>query len=176
MHELSVKSLNNDFSPDPPKTVEETQLDFGFLADLTLKVVYADANCSTARAAERLCLSGPMTETLLQHLYREKLVEIRGIESFQNHRYAMLDRGWQRADRLLDLNGYIGPAPVSLQAYTDMVTQQSQDREPFSPESLQEALSELFLPEVTLQTLGLVISSRRSLFMYGESVKRGRSF
>ena len=111
MHELSVKSLNNDFSPDPPKTVEETQLDFGFLADLVLKTVYADTNCTTARAAEKLCLPLPMTETLLQHLYREKLVEIRGIESFQNHRYALLDRGWQRANRLLDLNGYIGRPP-----------------------------------------------------------------
>jgi len=168
MHDVSIEIVNNNFFPVPPKTVEETELDFGFLADLTLKVVYADANCSTARAAERLCLSVPMTETLLQHLYHEKLLEIRGIESFQNHRYAMLERGWQRVDRLLDLNGYIGPSPVSLQAYTDMVTQQSQDREPFSPKSLQEALSALVLPEGTLQTLGLVVSSRRSLFMYGE--------
>jgi hypothetical protein len=36
----------------------------------------------------------------------------------------MLERGRQRADRLLDLNGYIGPASVSLQAYTDMVDRQ----------------------------------------------------
>ena len=168
MHDLRYIVPNENFIPTPPKTMEETQLDFGFLADLALKTVYADANCTTARAAERLCLSVPMTETLLQHLYQEKLIEIRGQVSFQNHRYAMLDRGWQRADRLLDLNGYIGPAPVSLQAYTEMVTQQNQDREPFSPESLQEALSELVLPEVTMQTLGLVSSSRRSLFMYGE--------
>jgi hypothetical protein len=98
-----------------------------------------------------------MTETLLQHLYCEKLLEIRGQVGFQNHRYALLDRGWQRADRLLDLNGYIGPAPVSLQAYTDMVNQQSQAREPVAPESLQEALAELELPEVTRQTLGQVV-------------------
>ena len=71
------------FFPAPPKTVEETQLDFGFLADLALKTVYADANRTTARAAERLCISVPMTEMLLQHLYHEKLLEIRGIESFE---------------------------------------------------------------------------------------------
>ena len=120
MHDVSIKILNNNFFPAPPKTVEETELDFGFLADLTLKTVYVDANCTTARAAERLCLSVSMTETLLQHLYQEKLIEIRGQVSFQNHCYSMLERGWQRADRLLDINGYIGPAPVSLQAYTDM--------------------------------------------------------
>ena len=83
MHDESTKILNNNFFPAPPKTVEETQLDFGFLADLALKTVYADANRTTARAAERLCISVPMTEMLLQHLYHEKLLEIRGIESFQ---------------------------------------------------------------------------------------------
>jgi predicted ATPase with chaperone activity len=49
-----------------------------------------------------------------------------------------------------------------------MVSQQSRTREPVSPESLKEALSELVLPEETIQTLGLASSSRRSLFMYGE--------
>ena len=46
MHDVSIEISNNNFFPAPPKTVEETELDFGFLADLTLKVVYADANCS----------------------------------------------------------------------------------------------------------------------------------
>ena len=74
---------NENFISNSPKKVEETQIDFGFLADLALKTVYADANRTTARAAERLCISVPMTEMLLQHLYHEKLLEIRGIESFE---------------------------------------------------------------------------------------------
>ena len=123
MHDTHSKVPKKNFIPIPPKTVEETQLDFGFLADLALKTVYADANCTTARAAEKLCLSTPMVELLLQHLYKEKLIEIRGQVGYLNNRYGMLDRGWQRANRLLDLNGYIGPAPVSLQSYTEMVSQ-----------------------------------------------------
>ncbi len=87
-----------------------------------------------------------MVETLFQHLYHEKLIESRGEVSYLNHRYAMLDRGWRRANRLLDLNGYIGAGPVSLQSYTEMVSQQSRDREPVSPEFVKNALSELVLP------------------------------
>lgn len=155
--------------PIQPKTMEETELDFGFLADLALKTVYSDANCTTARAAEKMCLPMPITETLLQHLYLEKLVEIRGQVGFMNHRYAILDRGWQRANRLLDLSGYIGPAPVSLQSYTNMVSQQAQAREIVTPWMVKNALSELVLPEQTMVTLGLVASSRQSLFMFGES-------
>ena len=109
----------------------------------------------------------PVTEDLLQHLYREKFIEIRGLISYGNNRYGMLDRGWQRAQQLLDMNGYIGPAPVSLAAYTDMVLRQSAAREPIHPEAVISAMSALVLPEATVQTLGLVANSRRSLFMTG---------
>jgi len=111
----------------------------------------------------------PVTEDLLQHLYREKFIEIRGLISYGNNRYGMLDRGWQRAQQLLDMNGYIGPAPVSLPAYTEMVLRQSAARDPVQPEAVSGAMSGLVLPESTVQTLGLVANSRRSLFMTGPS-------
>lgn len=169
MNDTSSNTPNQAFIPPQPQTVEETQLNFGFLADLALKTVYADANCTTARASEKLCLPSPMTEFLLQHLYREKMIEIRGQLGYQNHSYAMLDRGWERANRLLDLNGYIGPAPVSLQSYTEMMLLQKQTREPASSAVVKKALSGLVLSKSTLQTLGLVASSRRSLLMFGET-------
>jgi len=169
MIEPYVTVSNENLTPIMPKTLEETHLDFGFLADLALKTVYADANCTTVRAAEKMCLPEPLTESLLQHLYHEKLIEIRSQSGFQNHRYAILDRGWQRANRLLEINGYIGPTPVSLQAYSEMVSLQNQTRESVSPELVKNALAGLVLPDVTMQTVGLAVTSRRSLFMFGES-------
>ena len=163
----TITTLDPGNGPPVPLKVENTGLDFGFLADLTLKTVYADANCTTERAAEKLKLSLPVTQDLLQHLYHEKFVEIRGLVSYGNNRYGMLDRGWQRAQQLLEINAYIGPAPVSLQDYTDMVLRQSAARDPIEPDAVQNALSELVLPESTVQTLGLVASSRRSLFLSG---------
>src|SRR5881396_1503750 len=162
-------STSQDLIPKIPLKPEDTELDFGFLADLALKIVYADTNCTTERAAEKLKLSMPVTEELLQHLYREKFVEIRGLITYGNNRYGMLDRGWQRAQRLLDMNGYIGPAPVSLEAYTTMMLRQSAATEMIQPDAVRTAMSGLVLPEATVQTLGLVASSRRSLFMTGPS-------
>lgn len=159
--------VSQDWVPKVPLKVEDTDLDFGFLADLALKTAYADANCTTERAAQRLKLAMTVTEELLQHLYREKFVEIRGLIRYGNNRYGMLDRGWQRAQRLLEINGYIGPAPVTLEAYTEMVIRQSAARDPIQPEDVRVAMSGLVLPESTVQTLGLVANSRRSLFMTG---------
>jgi predicted ATPase with chaperone activity len=155
--------------PSLPRRAENTGLDFGFLADLALKTVYADANCTTERAAQRLKLAMPVAEELLQHLYREKFVEIRGLIGYGNNRYGMLDRGWQRAQQLLDLNGYIGAAPVSLAAYTEMVLKQSAARDPVQAEAVRSAMSAIVLPDSAVQTLGLVAHSRRSLFMTGPS-------
>lgn len=157
------------YVPPIPLTTANTDLDFGFLADLALKTVYADANATTERVADKLKLAMPVTEELLQHLYREKFVEIRGLVSFGNNRYGMLDRGWQRAQQLLEMNGYIGPAPVSLSAYTEMVLRQSAAQDPITPADVRSAMEGLVLPEGTVQTLGLVANSRRSLFMTGPS-------
>ena len=134
-----VKAPTEINVPSVPLNVENTGLDFGFLADLALKTVYADANCSTDRAAEKLKLSMPVTEELLQHLYREKFIEIRGLLSYGNNRYGMLDRGWQRAQQLLQMNGYIGPAPVSLSDYSQMVLRQSAARDAIRPDSVNSA-------------------------------------
>jgi len=166
---MATAASTQGLVPPLALNVENTDLDFGFLADLALKVVYADANCTTERAAQRLKLSMPVTEELLQHLYREKLIEIRGLIGYGNNRYGMLDRGWQRAQQLLDMNGYIGAAPVSLAAYSEMVLKQSAAREPIQPNAVRTAMSALVLPESTIQTLGLVAHSRRSLFMTGPS-------
>ena len=149
--------------------IEGTGLDFGFLADLTLKTVYADTDCSTERTANKLKLPMSLVEPILQHLYREKMIEIRGLAGFENHRYALLDRGWDRVQRLLEMNGYIGPAPVSLSAYTEMVRKQQEASDPVSPETVSAALGGLVLPEATVQTLGVVANSRRSVMVTGPS-------
>jgi len=162
-----IVAYGADITPPVPLKPENTGLDFGFLADLALKTVYADANCTTERAAERMKLSLPVTQDLLQHLYREKFVEVRGLVSYGNNRYGLLDRGFQRAQQLLAINAYIGPAPVSLQAYTEMILRQSAARDLVDPDAVRTAMSDLVLPEPTLQTLGLVASSRRSLFLSG---------
>lgn len=153
--------------PPVPESIEDTGLDFGFLADLTLKAVSSDANCTTERVADKLGLPVPVTDTLLLHLYREKFIEIRGTEGYGRHRYGMLDRGWERAHRLFDVSSYMGPAPVSLGAYTSMSAAQEAVRPPVAPEAVRGALSHLVLSESTLETLGLVASSRRSLFLMG---------
>jgi len=153
--------------PRMPETADETGLDFGFLCDLALKIVYSDTNCTSERVAEKIKLPLGIAEDLLRHLYREKLIEIKGRVHLQSNAYSILDRGVQRVHRLLDVSGYIGPAPVSLDDYTNMVRKQEEARKPATRELIDAALKDLVLPESTIKLAGLVVDSRRSLFLSG---------
>ena len=54
----------------------------------------------------------------------------------------MLERGWERQKRILETNGYIGPAPVPLEAYTEMVHRQEGLTEPIDLSFVHSALEQ----------------------------------
>jgi predicted ATPase with chaperone activity len=164
---LSVALSEHEPVPRMPETIPETGLDFGFLSDLALKIVYSDTNCTSERVADKIKLPLGIAEDLLRHLYREKLIEIKGRINLQSNSYSILDRGLQRVHRLLDVSSYIGPAPVSIEDYSDMVRNQEQARPPTTPILIESAMKNLVLPESTVKLLGLVVDSRRSLFLSG---------
>lgn len=163
----AVQARMEAFAPPIPESLEATGLSFQFMADLALKVAATESTLTTAAISDRICLPLPLAEDLMQHLYREKLVEIRGSAGFNNNRYALLDRGWDQLRRVMEISGYVGPAPVSLAAYSAMMRSQAQPEELVGPDQVADAFHDLVLPDSLLQTLGFAINSRRSLFISG---------
>jgi MoxR-like ATPase len=157
------------FVPPFPERLEDLDVSIGFLADLTLKAVSLDSDCSTTSVAGRLHLGLIITDALLQRLVRDKFIEIKGVVGMHNHRYGMLERGWTEVNRLNSLCSYTGPAPVSLQAYSEKIVQQVRSRQPVKPQTLERAMASLVLSDEAKQILGLVASSGRSLFLSGPS-------
>ena len=72
-----------------------------------------------ASLAERMRLPYAMLEPLIQRARTEQLVEVRGAtgSGTAGYRYALTDLGRDRARQYLDMNHYVGPAPVPLAAY-----------------------------------------------------------
>jgi predicted ATPase with chaperone activity len=150
-----------------PETPEQLDLSLRFVTDLALKALSIDANGTTASVSERLKLGLLITDTVLQQLYREHLIEVKGSIALHNNRYAMLDRGWARVSQLMAICSYVGPAPVTLELYGRMIVDQMRNRPPVAKEALEQTLSHLVLPEAVKRTLGVVVSSGRSLFLSG---------
>lgn len=155
------------FSPIMPELPEETGLDFSFLADLALKTAASDSNCTSERMADKLKLPMGISEAVLQHLYHEKYIDIRERSGVQRNKYAVLDRGWEKVQRLLNVCGYVGAAPVNLDTYSEGVRWMHKNTAKADPANVAKAYSELVLSDRELQTLGLIVDSRRSLFLTG---------
>jgi hypothetical protein len=153
--------------PPLPEEIGDTGISEQFLCDLALKHVAMVPEPTTMAIAERINLPRTLTEDLLQHLSREKLIEVKVQSAIGSTRYAMLDHGWDRLTRLLSISGYVGPAPVSLRDYSHMMKLQSIPTNTADMDTVRQAFHDLVLPESLLQTLGCVINSRRSLFLTG---------
>jgi hypothetical protein len=167
--ELLAVSTEDPFCPPFPQTLDALDLPAVHLTDLVLKAVAQEPCCTSAEVAARLHLGLMVTDQILQRLYRDQFVEIKGVVGAHNHRYAMLERGWTEVARMLAVNSYVGPAPVTLNAYTDRLCAQVRGRMPATRAALDLAMADLVLTEGAKQTLGLVASSGRSLFVSGPS-------
>jgi predicted ATPase with chaperone activity len=153
--------------PAAPLTSRDTGIDGVTLSDLALRLAYTVSQFNTEWAARRLHLPQALVGELLEGLRTELLLEVLGEAGPFGYRYSMSGRGRERASRLFDTCGYVGPAPVSLAAYTEMIHWQT-DRAPvISPAQVRGVLDELVLPEQVLELAGLAVSSGRSLFLHG---------
>src|SRR5689334_23779230 len=102
----------------PPSTMAETGLHPDTLAQLMLKSLIAGESSGT-QLAESMRLPYSVLEAMIQHARVEKLVEVRGASGAGSagYRYALTDLGRERAMQFLDINRYVGPAPVPLGQY-----------------------------------------------------------
>jgi hypothetical protein len=153
--------------PKPPQDIAGMRLDEGILTDLALKIAYTVARFTTDWLAKRLHVALPLTQEVLEQLSLEGLVEETLKVSETRSHYRTTQRGREHGARLLDVGGYIGPAPVRLEAYAAMLRWQFANTPPVRPEHVTAALSGLILTPKAAQLAGLAVSSGRSLFIYG---------
>ena len=158
------------FVPRMPTSVKDTGLGLGLLVDLTMKFMYYEGNLTGYELSERLRLpySG-VVDQVLDFLKREQLVEIKGTGGFAESafQYAISDKGRATAREALERSQYAGPAPVTLQAYTEGFRRQPLVDVVVHPRTMREALAHLVINEDTFAHLGPAVNSGRSLFLFG---------
>jgi hypothetical protein len=147
--------------------LRETGMDPGVLADLALRAAYTVPQFTTEWTARTLHLPQPLAAELLERLRTDQLLDVLGQAGPFGYRFAISQRGRERAGRLLEISGYVGPAPVSLAAYDALLEWQLARLPEVPPERAAAALDGLVLPEDTRQLAGLAVASGRSLFLFG---------
>jgi predicted ATPase with chaperone activity len=154
--------------PQAPTDIASTGIDHEILLDLALKLAHTAGHSTTQWIAGQMRMPVSLVEEeLLQPMTSDRLLEVLGQEGPFNRRYAVSLRGRERALQLLNMCGYIGPAPVTVELYRAMLRlHQSQVAEP-TFDAVRAALSDLVLPPEDVLTAALAVVSQRSLFLFG---------
>jgi predicted ATPase with chaperone activity len=152
-----------------PQTVVETGLELSFIQDLIMKHVLYMGEFNLHDVAERVKLSLSIVNKAMEKLRKEQLLEIKGAAQLGefSYKFSITERGKNRSTELFDISRYVGPAPVSLNDYTEMVRVQTVKTAVVNEESLKKAFSHLIVNEQLLKRLGPAVSSGKTIFLYG---------
>lgn len=158
--------------PPPPKTIEETGLTLNTLLNLVSKIMNERGTTVASEISEDVKLPRMVVRLILKEMTSLLLIESQGLEKADvksDVRYSLTDRGKKRAAEAMLATHYVGPAPVTLEAFHDQIEKQSITQEVIERGDLQSALSHLVLPEGMLPQLGPAANSGRSILLYGEA-------
>jgi hypothetical protein len=156
-------------APKPPQDIAATGLEPHILADLVVKWGFTETRFSTEWVADKLRLSTALTRQILERVCMDGAMEQLWQTGTGGHHFRITPDGRQHASRLLEICGYIGPAPVSLESYAAMLRWQFAHTPQVKPERVAAALSGLVISPKAAQLCGLAVSSGRSLFLFGPS-------
>ena len=160
----------NPVTRPQPQTVEQTGVDSAQLIDLSLKTMRYGGRLQGGEIASRLKLRYSVVETVINFLKREKLIETVGSGGVveQQYEYVLTDRGYEKATEALQRNQYVGPAPVPLREYVEVVKRQSVRQASVTPDSVHSALSDLELSHAIRRLIGAAVNGGHSILLYGK--------
>ena len=155
-------------TPPQPRSLEDTGLAVDQVEQLLVKTLF-NGEASGHVLADRMRLPYNMLEPLIERLRAERQIEVRGTQGSgtAGFRYALTDLGRDRARQYLEINHYIGAAPVPLAAYVSYMRALQRVRGYIDRERLRQGFSHLIVADEMLEQLGPAVNAGKAVFLYG---------
>jgi hypothetical protein len=151
-----------------PQTIVATGLPAAFLCELIEKHLFEGGVLSMRDLVIRTALSGRLLEELLGFLRKEGRIEVRAQLGDQpGLGYAVTERGRGSAMASLMVSGYVGPTPVPLAHYNEVVRLQSVRGQKVTRVRMIDAFTDTVLDPAMLDRLGPALNSGKAIFVYG---------
>lgn len=159
--------------PRQPRTLRDTGLEPRFVTALVVKAMHASGKTALSILTGRLHLSIGVVREVLQSLVAEQQAEVAWCgESDIDVHYQLTAFGQRAAVEYLAESRYVGPAPVTLDAYRAVVERQSlrqPDSVRITPAELHAVLADDSIEPAVCDLLGAALHSQRPLMLYGPS-------
>ena len=148
-----------------PLRPEALGLSEGIMEDLVLRRAVLEGRAPMTLLAERLHVSMNVVDQLVTSMRDRKLVEFDGMEG-RAYVVAVTEAGKAYSkDRSRECR-YVGPMPVSLDLYTEVVRLQ-RPRLQLNQEMLERSFNDLVISDELLDSLGPAIHGAGAMFLYG---------
>lgn len=156
-------------TPPPPRTLADTGLEPALIEGLLVKHMLALGDFRLHDLSARLKLPASVLEEEMNDLKAERLIEVKPASARATlaYEFRLTDLGRERAHQLMAQCRYVGPAPVPLDAYAELVEIQTVRSVAVTEREVLAALGHLVLPERTVHQLGPALTSGQAIFLYG---------
>ena len=158
-----------------PRSLKETGLSMEFISELILKLIYSYGEMTNIEISEELRLPledviRPVMAFLKKDLGYCANVAVSKENVGKSERYinVLTDKGRERVREALERNQYVGPAPVTLESYKQIVLNQTGSPRPLKITEIKESLKNLVFNDKIFRKLTTAINSRESIFIHGE--------
>ena len=158
--------------PPAPESIAQSGVGHRLLFDLVLKLLHVEGLSTVSALCARSRLPVALVSDLVDELRQLMLLETLGTHGRDfaaELRYALTSKGHDWAVAALERSQYVGPAPVSLEAFREQVEKQRLAQETVGPGQLARSFAQLVLPEDLLARLGPAVNSGKSILLYGRS-------
>jgi hypothetical protein len=132
--------------------------------------MYSGSAETPSKLADALKLPPRTIQLIIEQAQERKLLDILGAagsSAVSELRYTLTEKGKQWALEALAQNLYVGPAPVSLVAYTERIQRQRITNERVDRAAIDAAFANMVISESFVHRIGPAINSGRSILLYG---------
>ena len=157
-------------SPPEPTSLEQLEIKESDLLDLLMKLIQVQGLETAAQIAASIKLPLPLARELGDLATARQLIRVtsaRGTGSLAEQRYQITEAGRDWAEAAKERSHYIGPCPVSLDAFRDHIVLQKITNDRVTLKELTAALVDLCFPEDFIRKIGPALNSGRPVLFYG---------
>ncbi|HEX8834605.1 MAG TPA: hypothetical protein VF719_10415 [Abditibacteriaceae bacterium] len=153
---------NGLFRPEQPKTLKDSAISYRVLEALILKTIKQEGQLTESQLGEHLRLSLNVFREILQSLHKREL-----LDTPMPMQYDLTNKGRELTTLMEREDAYVGPAPVSFQAYCQMCQQQAKRERRASLADVNEVFSGYPMRDELKLTLKEGFNSQRVMLFYG---------
>jgi DNA polymerase III delta prime subunit len=156
--------------PSEPGDIATTGIDETELISLLMKLIYAGRLDSVRQYIDAIKLPYHIVSELVHMAVDRQLLHTLGTrysDSVIDMSYAMTEEGRRWTIDALERLRYAGPAPVTIEEFTEQVNRQKLTSEVITMSRLRAATSDLEMEESILEQAGPALNSGRAILLYG---------